>query len=137
MNDDFENHLAKIPLKSPPNDWRDQILGPNPAATKTEIPWWRELLWPCPQAWAGMAALWVVMFAMNWEGISSPRKSTATATIDPSPSPSPSPYSPARIAELLEEEFPFPEDATAEPPAIRKSPADRPRSCRPIQTAFA
>ena len=27
--------------------------------------WWRELLWPNPQAWAGLAALWVVMLAIS------------------------------------------------------------------------
>ena len=27
--------------------------------------WWRELLWPCPQAWAGLAAAWVAILAVN------------------------------------------------------------------------
>jgi anti-sigma factor RsiW len=27
--------------------------------------WWRELLWPCPQAWAGLAAAWAVILAVN------------------------------------------------------------------------
>ena len=26
---------------------------------------WRELIWPCRRAWAGMAALWVVMWGLN------------------------------------------------------------------------
>jgi hypothetical protein len=26
---------------------------------------WRELIWPCRRAWAGMAALWVVMWGIN------------------------------------------------------------------------
>lgn len=27
--------------------------------------WWRELLWPNPQAWAGLAALWVMMLVIS------------------------------------------------------------------------
>jgi hypothetical protein len=28
-------------------------------------PWWREWLWPCPRAWAALAAVWVVLFLVN------------------------------------------------------------------------
>jgi hypothetical protein len=27
--------------------------------------WWRELLWPCPQAWAALAAVWLVITAIH------------------------------------------------------------------------
>src|SRR2546426_10810691 len=27
---------------------------------------WRELIWPCRRAWAGMGAVWVLMWAVNW-----------------------------------------------------------------------
>jgi len=27
-----------------------------------------DLLWPCPQAWAGLAAVWVVILIMNFPG---------------------------------------------------------------------
>jgi anti-sigma factor RsiW len=27
--------------------------------------WWRELFWPSPRAWAGLAALWVAMLAVT------------------------------------------------------------------------
>jgi anti-sigma factor RsiW len=30
------------------------------------MPWWRELLWPSPQAWAGLAALWIVMLGASF-----------------------------------------------------------------------
>jgi len=34
-------------------------FNPQPAS------WWRELFWPCPQAWAGLAAVWVLILALN------------------------------------------------------------------------
>jgi anti-sigma factor RsiW len=30
------------------------------------VGWWRELIWPQRRAWAGIAALWLVMWALNW-----------------------------------------------------------------------
>jgi hypothetical protein len=29
------------------------------------LKFWRELLWPCPRAWAGLAAVWLTILAMN------------------------------------------------------------------------
>lgn len=29
--------------------------------------WWHELFWSCRHAWGGIAALWLVMWAVNWE----------------------------------------------------------------------
>jgi hypothetical protein len=133
MNDEFEKHLSEIALNPPPEEWREQILArANPREPAT-LPWWQEWLWPCPQAWAGMAALWVIMLAMNWNGGSSARSSSTSARVMPEDALSP--YSPARIAEALEAEFPFP-DTETEPVAKRPSPADRPRSCRPNHIAY-
>ena len=40
---------------------------PRPAVQPVlRIPWWRELLWPSPQAWAGLAAMWVVMLGVTF-----------------------------------------------------------------------
>lgn len=30
------------------------------------MPWWRELLWPSPQAWACLAATWVVLLGVSF-----------------------------------------------------------------------
>jgi anti-sigma factor RsiW len=30
------------------------------------MPWWREMLWPCPQAWAGLATVWMVMLVASF-----------------------------------------------------------------------
>lgn len=37
-----------------------------PAHEAHPTSWWRELLWPCPQAWAGLAAVWAVILAVNF-----------------------------------------------------------------------
>jgi len=71
--DDFEKRLEHQRLRPIPGAWRGEILdaarrardhqpstfNPQPAS------WWRELLWPCPQAWAGLAAVWVLILALN------------------------------------------------------------------------
>jgi len=71
--DEFEKRLQRQSLRPIPREWRGEILGgarranahpfstPNPQPT----PWWRELLWPCPQAWAGLAAAWGMIFLLN------------------------------------------------------------------------
>ncbi len=71
--DDFEKQVERQPMRQMPADWRAEILGaaassvPRHAAPNTKrTSWWRELLWPCPQAWAGLAAVWVVILAINF-----------------------------------------------------------------------
>src|SRR5438093_13666693 len=71
--DDFEKRLQRLHMRPIPREWRQEILDaarrasahqlstPNPRTT----PWWRELLWPCPQAWACLAAAWVVVLLLN------------------------------------------------------------------------
>src|SRR5579872_1060049 len=39
---------------------------------------WRELIWPCRRAWAGMAALWLVLWAVN-SGMSDAPQAAMTA----------------------------------------------------------
>lgn len=72
--DDFESQLQRQPLRDLPADWRTEILSAaqeaaaqaEPAKPSAPASWWRELLWPCPQAWAGLAAVWVVILGLNW-----------------------------------------------------------------------
>ena len=33
---------------------------------RLRVSWWRELLWPSPQAWAGLAATWVMMLGASY-----------------------------------------------------------------------
>lgn len=68
--DEFERDLSRRQLRAVPAEWRTQIFR---AASReqtrsigAQTPFsWRELLWPCPQAWAGLAALWVLILALN------------------------------------------------------------------------
>jgi hypothetical protein len=41
---------------------------------------WRDWLWPCPQAWAGLAAAWMVILGMNLAVGKNP-SGPATATL--------------------------------------------------------
>jgi hypothetical protein len=38
---------------------------------------WRTWLWPCPQAWAGLAAAWVVILGMNLAAEKNPSRPAA------------------------------------------------------------
>ena len=64
-------------MRSIPGEWRDEILSVAAGVSRRHSPshestfaaptkvWWRELLWPCPQAWAGLAAVWGVILVLN------------------------------------------------------------------------
>lgn len=91
--DDFEQRLQRQPLRQVPTAWREEILAAAEAAGSPRLStlesrplssWWRELLWPCPQAWAGLAAVWLVILAVNF----SLRDETHTVARN-SPPPSP------------------------------------------------
>jgi len=75
--DEFERRLERQPLREIPAGWREEILGAAHAASPaspgfprathhgSRASWWRELLWPCPQAWAGLTAVWAVILFLN------------------------------------------------------------------------
>jgi hypothetical protein len=76
--DDFEKQLQQQPMRGIPDDWRNEILGAakSAASKQYETPTptsflstlkrqLSTLLWPCPQAWAGLAAVWLVILAFN------------------------------------------------------------------------
>jgi hypothetical protein len=86
MNTDgFEKRLQRQTMRPVPREWRGEILdaarragghqlstlrskaNAEDGSTINSQPtsWWRELLWPCPQAWAGLAAAWVLILAVN------------------------------------------------------------------------
>jgi hypothetical protein len=78
--DDFEQRLQREPVRQIPPDWRREILtaaraaqAPVHASRMTHHSWLSTvhhqlsaLLWPQPKAWAGLAAVWVVIFAVNF-----------------------------------------------------------------------
>jgi len=90
---DFETRLSRQPMKQIPGEWRAEILAAAreagrqiravrsgdsedrrhinaldggflpKAATRA---WFQNLLWPHPKAWAGLAAVWVCIFVLNF-----------------------------------------------------------------------
>lgn len=73
--DDFEQCLSRRPLKEIPSGWRAEILAvaerasrPKPRASflSTLNQQLVTLLWPHPRAWAGLAAVWILIFAVDF-----------------------------------------------------------------------
>ena len=63
MND-FEQKLAGQTFREPPAALRAEIL--RACAAAPPAAWtWRDWLWPAPQAWATLAALWLIFGAMQ------------------------------------------------------------------------
>jgi hypothetical protein len=77
-HDDFEQKLGRQPLRQVPAEWREEILSAaskvgtarravRGRAARASLPnWLSTLLWPNPQAWAGLAAIWILIFAMDF-----------------------------------------------------------------------
>ncbi len=61
MND-FEQKLARQTFRKPPAGLRSEILRACVAPAWT----WRDCLWPSPQAWAALAALWLIFAAVQF-----------------------------------------------------------------------
>jgi hypothetical protein len=80
--DEFEQQLQSQPRRAIPSEWRVEILEAAHTASRvlasrttrdaTRVPWWREWLWPCPQAWAGLAAVWMILVALQITASSTP-----------------------------------------------------------------
>jgi hypothetical protein len=89
--DEFEQQLQRQPLRTPPEEWRREILEAANAAARARTPafsppcelWWREWLWPSPRAWAGLAAAWVIILALNTTRLATP---VGVASVSPPPS---------------------------------------------------
>lgn len=95
MNDEldqFENRLRCQPSRPIPAEWRAEIVGQASRLSKEtgtgEMPVplqiLREFFWPNPKAWAGLAAIWIFIFILNF----STRDKTPVVTEKVSP-PSP------------------------------------------------
>jgi len=75
-HDPFEERVRRQPLRAVPPEWREEILAIaeaqqravpccEPALSVSLWQWLRELFWPAPQAWASLAAVWLVILAVN------------------------------------------------------------------------
>ena len=79
MKDDFEQKLQRQSLRQVPDGWRTEILeSVRDAQAARHAPrithqsflstfnlQLSTLLWPHPKAWAGLAAVWILIFAVN------------------------------------------------------------------------
>jgi hypothetical protein len=97
MNDEmeqFESRLSRLPLRKIPGEWRGEILAAanfclSPPVTRRSFlstfnHQLSTLLWPHPKAWAGLAAVWVFIFALNFSmRDSSPRLAAKSAPPSP------------------------------------------------------
>ncbi len=65
----FEKDLSRQPIRDIPPHWRNQILREARDASETHCWWrnWRELIWPYPQAWLGVAAVWVIILLLQFQ----------------------------------------------------------------------
>jgi hypothetical protein len=124
--DQFEARLRCQPSRETPAAWREEILAAAQAATPRgdsppaarHLPWWRELFWPCPQAWAALAAVWLVMFAAHFVARESASKSLARQAVPPSP----------QLRELLKRQGQLFAELVG---SREKSEADRPKPVAP------
>ena len=81
-SNDFERRLKARRSKHIPEGWRDQILHTaveagrsrrvqsEPSVRRAR---WGDLLWPCPQAWAALAAVWVGLLVLHSVRLSATR----------------------------------------------------------------
>lgn len=135
--DDFESRLQRQPLRQMPPAWRREILAaareaqmPAHASRITHHAWLStlnshlaSLFWPHPKAWAGLAAVWLCIFAVNLSTRdSSPRLAEKSA-----------PPSPEVMVQLKKQQRMFVELVGAREPVVadqRKVFSPKPRSER-------
>jgi hypothetical protein len=145
-HDDLERRIQRQRWRPLPYEWRAQILQAARGSSTLErsrpaprrfspavrpLAWWRQLLWPSPRAWAGLAATWGFIFVLQLSS-----HSPSEHTVKPWPALSP------QVALLLDEQRRLvtelldlnPPGATAEPPPAAPP---RPRSQRRNSSAIA
>jgi hypothetical protein len=76
MNDDFEQRLQRQALRQIPSGWRKEILDAATSCHSSRVTrhsflatlnhQLSTLLWPHPKAWAGLAAVWILIFAVDF-----------------------------------------------------------------------
>jgi hypothetical protein len=129
--DEFEQKLSRQPLRPVPAAWREDILSaarearPSVQASRVTHHSWlatfnhqlSTLFWPHPIAWAGLAAVWICLGALNIS-----MRDPATGVAEKS-----APPSPEMVAELKKQQRMFAELVGSYEPAE----ADRPKNLAP------
>jgi hypothetical protein len=93
--DDFEKKLQRQSLRKIPAEWRGQILSNcrgSKAEGRAQEQYWPStlvarlstILWPHPKAWAGLAAIWIFIFGLNFS-----MRDASPRIAEKSPPPSP------------------------------------------------
>ena len=130
----FERRVSRQPLRQVPHEWRGEILtacrepkagsrAQEPFTLSNFVARLSTIFWPHPKAWAGLAAAWIFIFAVNF------------SMRDPSPRVAEkySPPSPEVIVELKKQQRLFAElVGSIQPPDAdrQKVFAPKPRSQR-------
>ena len=136
--DDFEQRLQRQLMRQVPPEWREEILSvaqqPSRPIHVSRFTFHASLLstllWPHPRAWAGLAAVWLVILAVNF----STRGDTQVLAKHLTP-PSPEMVLALREQERLLSDLIAP---TQTPVAERPKPAaPRPRSDRRNEPSLA
>ncbi|MEN9575333.1 MAG: hypothetical protein RL514_3188 [Verrucomicrobiota bacterium] len=94
--DSFEQRLSRQPLRPVPAEWRDAVLAragdlqsrslfaamasDGEYKSPAHASLWERLFGPNPLAWAGLAAVWVLLFAVNRSGSESATSSASRAS---------------------------------------------------------
>jgi hypothetical protein len=96
--ENFEQRLSRQLLRQVPPEWRAEILAaardaqttchPSPVTRHNWLATFNQqlstLFWPHPKAWAGLAAVWIFIFAVNFSmRDSSPRLAEKSAPPSP------------------------------------------------------
>jgi len=142
MNDEkeqFEQRLRRQTVKQVPAAWRAEILAAVADDARSQrsetirkmtlaealMRRVRELLWPHPAAWAGLAAVWLFVFGINF----SMREQSPTLAIKTSP-PSPEEVSELRQQHRLYAELVGMPDTVTRDVKRPRDPLSKPRSER-------
>jgi hypothetical protein len=129
----FEERLERQPLRQVPPAWREDILNAARAAAPAPCPSQRAsraaflstlnhqlstILWPHPKAWAGLAAVWLLIAGLNFAAREPAQPEVARQAAPPPP----------QLRELLHQQ----EQMFAELLGPVEQPeADRPKPARP------
>jgi len=130
-NEQFEKRLQRLPLRKAPAAWREEILS---AARKAESPrhaspvTWQSLiatlnsrlstlLWPHPRAWAGLAAAWVLICALNFTYRDDAPPASARRAAPPSP----------QLREMLREQERLLAELVEDTPVVNRPKTGPPR----------